>query len=65
MSTATKTTQAGKPLSVLDYTMLALVAAGLLIGGVIVSKGHTLTAFLVASVFILAAALIGELTGGE
>lgn len=43
-----------------DYLALALVAAGLVIGGIMLAHGKLLTGFLAAAVFIMVAAFIGE-----
>lgn len=61
----TKAKQAGRRLSLVDCLMLALVAAGLIAGGLLVANGRLLTGFLVAAVCIMAAAAIGELTNSE
>ncbi len=43
-----------------DYLALALVAAGLLVGGIMLVHGKLLTGFLGAALFIMVAAFIGE-----
>lgn len=55
-----KAKQAGRRLSLVDYLVLALVAAGLVIGGIMLAYGKLLTGFLAAAVFIMVAAFIGE-----
>lgn len=55
-----KAKQAGRRLSLVDYLVLALVAAGLLVGGIMLVHGKLLTGFLGAALFIMVAAFIGE-----
>jgi len=55
-----KAKQVGQRMAWVDYLALALVAAALVVGGIMLAHGKLLAGFLAAAVFIMVAAFIGE-----